>query len=95
MKVKKQDIINEVAAKMDCSKVESERFVDAVLDVISGNLVKGHEVGLVGFGTFHVQHRKERQGRNPQTGAPMKIAALKSPAFRAGKTLKEDVNGSK
>jgi len=92
MKVKKQDIINSVAEKMNCSKVEAESFVDAVLETISNNLEKGHEVGLVGFGTFHVQHRKERQGRNPQTGEPMKIAALKSPAFRAGKTLKENVN---
>jgi len=92
MKVKKQDIINTVAAKMDCSKIEAESFVDAVLTTISDNLEEGHEVGLVGFGTFHVQHRKERQGRNPQTGEPMKIAALKSPAFRAGKTLKENVN---
>jgi len=92
MKVKKQDIINSVAEKMNCSKVEAESFVDSVLETISQNLEKGHEVGLVGFGTFHVQHRKERQGRNPQTGEPMKIAALKSPAFRAGKTLKENVN---
>jgi DNA-binding protein HU-beta len=92
MKVKKQDIINSVAEKMNCSKVEAESFVDSVLETISENLEKGHEVGLVGFGTFHVQHRKERQGRNPQTGEPMKIAALKSPAFRAGKTLKENVN---
>lgn len=92
MKVKKQDIINSVAEKMNCSKVEAETFVDSVLETISENLGKGHEVGLVGFGTFHVQHRKERQGRNPQTGEPMKIAALKSPAFRAGKTLKENVN---
>lgn len=92
MKVKKQDIINSVAEKMNCSKVEAESFVDSVLETISDNLEKGHEVGLVGFGTFHVQHRKERQGRNPQTGEPMKIAALKSPAFRAGKTLKENVN---
>lgn len=92
MKVKKQDIVNSVAEKMNCSKVEAESFVDSVLETISENLEKGHEVGLVGFGTFHVQHRKERQGRNPQTGEPMKIAALKSPAFRAGKTLKENVN---
>jgi DNA-binding protein HU-beta len=92
MKVKKQDVINKVAEKMDCSKIEAEHFVDAVLGTISESLVEGNEVGLVGFGTFHVQHRKERQGRNPQTGEPMKIAALKSPAFRAGKTLKENVN---
>lgn len=92
MKVKKQDIINSVADKMDCSKVEAEKFVEAVLDSITEPLIKGDEVGLVGFGTFHVQHRKERKGRNPQNGKPMTIPALKSPAFRAGKNLKEKVN---
>ncbi len=92
MKVKKQDIINSVASKMDCSKVEAEQFVEAVLQSVTESLEEGHEVGLVGFGTFHVQHRKERKGRNPQNGNPMIIPALKSPAFRAGKTLKEKVN---
>jgi DNA-binding protein HU-beta len=91
-KVKKQDIVNSVAEKMNCSKIEAQSFLDAVLDSITKNLENGDEVGLVGFGTFHVQHRKERQGRNPQTGTPMTIPALKSPAFRAGKALKESVN---
>lgn len=91
-KVKKQDIVNQVAEKMQCSKTEALGFVDSVLDSITESLKEGNEVGLVGFGTFHVQNRKERQGRNPQTGKPMKIPALKSPAFRAGKALKESVN---
>ncbi len=92
MKVKKLDVVNSVATKMDCSKVEAEKFLDAVIQSISEELVAGNEVGLVGFGTFRIQNRKARKGRNPKTGAEMKIPAVKSPAFRAGKSLKESVN---
>jgi DNA-binding protein HU-beta len=95
MKVKKQDVINNVAVKMDCSKVEAEKFLDAVLETISAELVSGNEVGLVGFGTFRIQDRKARKGRNPKTGEEMEIPAVRSPAFRAGKSLKESVNNSK
>lgn len=94
MKVKKQDIVDSVAVKMDCSKVEAAKFVEAVLDTVSENLIQGNEVGLVGFGTFRIQDRKARKGRNPKTGEEMDIAAVKSPAFRAGKALKESVNKS-
>lgn len=95
MKVKKQDVINSVAVKMNCSKVEAEKFVDSVLETISEELVSGNEVGLVGFGTFRIQDRKARKGRNPKTGEEMEIPSVKSPAFRAGKSLKESVNAGK
>lgn len=91
-KVKKQDLINKISEKMDCSKTEAQDFMDILLESITEELQAGNEVGLVGFGTFHVQNRKARQGRNPQTGDAMTIPALKSPAFRAGKSLKESVN---
>ena len=66
--------------------------VDAVLDSITGALKQGDKVQISGFGTFEVRHRAARQGRNPQTGATIQIAASKAPAFKAGKALKDAVN---
>jgi nucleoid DNA-binding protein len=86
----KGDLIEEVA-KVTCSKKEAVAAVDATLAAIKKELKKGNAVTLVGFGTFDVKKRKARTGRNPQTGAVLKIAAKKVPVFKAGKGLKDAV----
>jgi nucleoid DNA-binding protein len=87
----KADLINEVANVVS-SKKEAQAAVDCVLESISQALKKDDVVTLVGFGTFKVVKRKARIGRNPQTGAEIKIAASKAPKFVAGKALKDAVN---
>jgi nucleoid DNA-binding protein len=86
----KADLVNEVA-KVVKTKKEAQAAVDRVFSAITGALKRGQTVTLVGFGTFKVQQRKARQGRNPQTGAPLHIAARKAPRFVAGKALKDAV----
>lgn len=88
----KAELIDAVADSTDLSKADATRAVDAVLDSVTGALKKGEQVSLVGFGTFEVRERAARQGRNPQTGATIQIAASKAPAFKAGKALKDAVN---
>ena len=87
----KSDLVDVVSGSADMSKADAARAVDAVLDGISGALGNGDSVALVGFGTFSVRHREAREGRNPQTGAAMHIAATKVPGFKAGKGLKDTV----
>jgi len=89
--VNKSELVDLVAEKTEMSKKDSEKAVKAVLDSITDGLVKGDKVQLVGFGTFEVRSRKEREGRNPATGEKIKIKALKVPAFKPGKALKEKV----
>lgn len=91
----KTEIVAEIAATTDMTKKDTEKFLSAFEDVVTNALVKGKKVQLVGFGTFDVTDREEREGRNPQTGQPMKIAASKSPHFKAGKVFKDAVNGGK
>jgi nucleoid DNA-binding protein len=79
-------------AKVVSTKKEAQGAVDCVLDTITKSLKKGDAVTLVGFGTFKVVKRKARKGRNPQTGAEIKISASKAPKFVAGKALKDAVN---
>jgi len=86
----KQDLVTEVA-KFTCTKSEARKAMDAVLEAIKKSLKKGESVTLVGFGTFSVKKRSARKGRNPRTGAPIKIAAKKVPKFNAGKALKSAV----
>ncbi|MGV8058177.1 MAG: HU family DNA-binding protein [Smithellaceae bacterium] len=86
----KGQLINEVA-KVTCSKKEAALALDATLAAIQKALKKGDTVTLVGFGTFKVSKRKARLGRNPQTGAALKIAAKKVPVFKAGQGLKAAV----
>lgn len=88
----KSDFVNAVADSAELSKADAGRAVDAMVEVIKKSLKKGDTVTLVGFGTFSVRKRAARQGRNPQTGATIKIKASKSPAFKAGKALKDAVN---
>jgi nucleoid DNA-binding protein len=86
----KGDLID-VVAKSTCTKAEAAKAVDAVIGAIKKSLKKGEMVTLVGFGTFRVTKRSARNGRNPQTGKPIKIAAKKVPKFIAGKGLKDSV----
>lgn len=86
----KAQLVEEVA-KVTSSKKEAALAVDAALAAIQKALKKGEAVTLVGFGTFGVSKRKAREGRNPQTGATIKIAAKKVPVFKAGKGLKDAV----
>lgn len=87
----KSELVELVAEKTEMSKKDSEKAVKAVLESITDGLVKGDKVQLVGFGTFEVRNRKAREGRNPATGEKIKIKALKVPAFKPGKALKEKV----
>jgi DNA-binding protein HU-beta len=82
-------------AKFDLTKVAVTAVIDSVFDAIEATLKKGDEVRLVGFGSFYVSQRAAGTGRNPQTGEAIKIKASKQPKFRAGKQLKESVNGAK
>ena len=88
----KTELIAAVAEKAELSKKDAEKAVKAFTDAVSEELVKGGKVQLVGFGTFEVSERAARTGKNPQTGAEIKIAACKAPKFKAGKALKDAVN---
>lgn len=87
----KKELSQELATRMGLTSKASSELVDATLEVIAERLAEGDKVSLSGFGTFEVRERSARTGRNPQTGEPMEIDARKSPAFRAGKQLKEVV----
>ncbi|MBE8596331.1 nucleoid-associated protein HU-beta [Xenorhabdus sp. BG5] len=89
----KSQLIDKIAADANLSKAAAGRVVDAFISSVSGALKNSDDVALVGFGTFTVRERAARTGRNPQTGKEIKIAAAKVPAFRAGKGLKDAVNG--
>jgi DNA-binding protein HU-beta len=88
----KNELIDAVATESNLSKADAGRAVDAIVAAITGALKSGDTVSLIGFGTFAVRDRAARTGRNPQTGAEIKIAAAKNPAFKAGKALKDAVN---
>ncbi len=88
----KTELVAAVAEQAEISKKDAEKALKAFTDVISAELKKGEKVQLVGFGTFEVAERKAREGRNPQTGKTMKIAASKAPKFKPGKALKDMVN---
>lgn len=88
----KSELIEAIAASADIPKAAATRALDAMIDAVTETLKKGDSVALVGFGTFSVKERAARTGRNPQTGAPINIAAAKVPGFKAGKALKDAVN---
>ena len=89
----KAELVAAVAAKTGDTKKNPEEVVNAFVDVVTASLKKGEKVQLVGFGSFEVKKRAARKGRNPQTGEEIKIPASKAPAFKAGKALKDAVNG--
>ena len=88
----KSDLIEAIAKSADISKAAAGRALDATIESIKKSLKKGELVSLVGFGTFYVGKRAARNGRNPRTGATIKIKAARVPKFRAGKALKDAVN---
>jgi DNA-binding protein HU-beta len=88
----KNDVVGAVADKTGMSKAAAAQVVDATFDVITDALKRGDEVKIIGFGSFTVAKRAASQGRNPRTGESIKIAASKTPKFKAGKGLKDSVN---
>ncbi|HWQ39088.1 MAG TPA: HU family DNA-binding protein [Burkholderiales bacterium] len=88
----KLELIESIAKSADISKAAAERALDSAVAAIRNTLRKGGMVTLVGFGTFYVGKRAARSGRNPRTGAVIKIKAAKVPKFRPGKALKDAVN---
>jgi len=90
--VNKSDLVDAIAKSAELSKASAARALDATVDTIKKALKKGDNVSLVGFGTFKVGKRAARNGRNPRTGATIKIKAAKVPKFSAGKGLKDAVN---
>ncbi len=89
----KVELATAISEKAQISKKDAENVVRAFTDVIGDELKKGEKVQLVGFGTFETVKRAAREGRNPQTGAVVKIKASRSPKFKAGKALKDFVKG--
>ncbi len=85
----KSELIDHIASQADISKAAAGRALEAALGGITLALKKGNSVSLVGFGTFSVTKRAARSGRNPRTGAAIKIKAAKVPKFRPGKALKD------
>ena len=88
----KTELIAAIASKTELSKKDAEKALKAFTDVVTEELKKGEKIQLVGFGTFEVSERAAREGRNPQSGEPMKIEASKAPRFKAGKALKDMIN---
>lgn len=87
----KAELIEKVSQETECTKAQAERLLDATLEIIRKSVKKGDEVKLVGFGTFTKAKRKARKGRNPQTGAEIKIPATWYPKFRPGAEFKNIV----
>ena len=88
----KTELIAAIAEKTELSRKDAEKALKAFTEVVEEELKKGEKIQLVGFGTFEVSERTAREGRNPQTGETMQIAASKSPKFKAGKALKDAIN---
>ena len=88
----KTELVAAMAEEAGLSKKDAEKALKAFTDVVAAELKKGEKIQLVGFGTFEVSERTAREGRNPQTGATMTIAASKTPKFKAGKALKDSIN---
>ena len=86
------ELISAMSEKSELTKVDTEKALKAFIDTVTEELKNGGKVRLVGFGTFEVTERAERQGRNPKTGEAITIPASKSPKFKAGKALKDIVN---
>ena len=88
----KTELVEHMATQADISKAAAGRALEALMGAVKGTLKKGGTVSLVGFGTFAVGKRAARVGRNPRTGAALKIKAAKVPKFRPGKGLKDALN---
>lgn len=88
----KADLITKIAEKSELSKKDSEKALNAVISAVTDALVKGDKVQLTGFGTFEVRDKKEKEAINPRTKEKIIVPARKSPAFKAGKALKDAVD---
>ena len=88
----KSELIEKIAIGVDITKASAGRALDSLLTSVTEELASGGEVALVGFGTYKVNNRAARKGRNPQTGAEIQIAAARVPSFKAGKALKDSCN---
>lgn len=88
----KVELTKSVATRIGVTQKDAAVYVDAVVESIKDGMIEDGKVQIVGFGTFEVKARSEREGRNPATGESMKIAACKTPKFKAGKALKDAVN---
>jgi len=89
----KSELIEKIAEGADITKASAGHALDSLIGSITTELASGGDVALVGFGTYKVNDRAARTGRNPQTGAEIQISAAKVPTFKAGKALKDAVNG--
>lgn len=89
----KTDLIEAIKDNTGLTKAKSAEALEAVINAISDAMAKGDKVQLIGFGTFETRKRAAREGKNPSTGEKIKIAACNVPAFKAGKALKDKVNG--
>ena len=89
----KQAIIEVVQTELEGTKVQAEKAVDAVFKAITDSLVKGEDASIAGFGIFSAKMRAARTARNPRTGEPIDVPAMRVPKFRASKTLKDSVRG--
>lgn len=87
----KAELVAKIADKNGSSKAQAEGSMNAILEIIQGELAAGNKLTLTGFGTFSISHRKARTGRNPRTGAEIKIPACKVAQFKPGKVLKDAV----
>ena len=90
--ISKKQLVDQIAAKTDATKTDINTILDAYIDVVKSNVAEGNKVQLVGFGAFELRHRAARKGRNPQTGKEIEIAASNVPAFKPGKSFKDEVN---
>lgn len=90
--ISKKQLVDQIAAKADATKTDINTILDAYIDVVKSNVAEGNKVQLVGFGAFELRHRAARKGRNPQTGKEIEIAASNVPAFKPGKSFKDEVN---
>lgn len=88
----RSELVAKIAEKSELTKKDSEKALSALIESVTEVLKAGEKVQLIGFGTFEVRKREARTGRDPRTGNPIKIPASKSPAFKAGKSLKDAVN---
>lgn len=88
----KAEFVSFIASQHTISKTEAERQLNNIVESITKAISKNESINLVGFGSFSVQKRNAREGRNPKTGAKMHIAAYKQPVFKAGKKLKDSCN---
>ena len=90
----KEELVQEVSKKAKVTQKEASDIINSMMEIIEKNVAKGKKVTMVGFGTFESRKRSARTGRNPQTGALIKIAAKSAPVFTAGKRFKTIVNES-